>query len=66
MEIYKNKKFVMKNLVKFYENNVRSEWEMSVEKWMPVIRRNVAVCDKISEFWILRIDLEFLRDFLVF
>jgi len=51
LEILKNNKVSIKNLIKFYESNVKSEWEMSTERWMPVIRHNIAVCDKISNYY---------------
>lgn len=49
LKIYKNEEFYGENLAKFYESNVKAEWEMSIEKWMPVIRDSVERCEKIGE-----------------
>lgn len=49
LKLFTNEKFNGENLLKFYENTMKEGWEMASEKWMPIIKNNIAKCVKIGE-----------------
>jgi hypothetical protein len=49
LKIYANDEFLGENLLKLYDANIRSEWEMAGDTWMPVLRDNLERCQKIGE-----------------